>query len=48
MAIIPNKTLENSQNNNLQKPTTNPKFMELETHSGFVYEGIKDMLLFRQ
>ena len=48
MAIIPNKTLENSQNNNLQKPTINPKFMELETHSGFVYEGIKDMLLFRQ
>lgn len=44
MAIMPNENLENSHNNNPQKPTINPKFMELEKDSGFVYEGIKDML----
>ena len=26
----------------------NAEFMKLEKHSGFVYEGIKDMLLLRQ
>lgn len=30
------------------KPKINAEFMKLEKHSGFVYEGIKDMLLLRQ
>lgn len=30
------------------KPKINTEFMKLEKHSGFVYEGIKDMLLLRQ
>lgn len=30
------------------KPNINAEFMKLEKHSGFVYEGIKDMLLLRQ
>lgn len=31
-----------------EKPKINAEFMKLEKHSGFVYEGIKDMLLLRQ
>ncbi|ETD25171.1 C39 family peptidase [Helicobacter macacae] len=30
------------------KPKINAEFMKLEKHSGFVYEGIKDMLFLRQ
>lgn len=41
MAIVPKENIENSA-------TINTDFTNLEKHSNFVYESIKDMLLFKQ
>lgn len=43
---IPPQTIPQEKSN--PKPKINAEFMRLEKHSGFVYEGIKDMLLLRQ
>ena len=43
---IPPQTIPQAKQN--PKPKINAEFMKLEKHSGFVYEGIKDMLLLRQ
>ncbi|RDU51746.1 hypothetical protein CQA40_09265 [Helicobacter sp. MIT 01-3238] len=43
---IPPQTIPQAKPN--PNPKINAEFMKLEKHSGFVYEGIKDMLLLRQ
>lgn len=47
---IPPQTIPQTipQEKSNPKPKINAEFMRLEKHSGFVYEGIKDMLLLRQ